>query len=342
MAEFIIGGPIRKFARRHPRLQRTLWRLDYALVWTLRRLFQLVPLDFASRMGYRLGRLIGPRLKRKSEIFRKNLQVVFPEKSDREIEELLVEAWGRAGRILAEYPHLETFLRDEDRLQIEIREPIAAYEGGGAPAVVVSAHLSNWEVACSAMARMGMPNASLYSPATNPYLDRMLLESREALNCELLAKDNSARLLMRALKQGRVAGLVCDRRMEFGTPVKFFGKDKLSSILPAKLALKFDCPLVPVQIKRIKDASYRLVFHPPILPRNSDASEDEQALDMIQQLHEQFEDWIREEPADWLCSKRLWWKKKRRYDNSKKAHLRKIAESADAADNEDKVESDAA
>ena len=27
---------------------------------------------------------------------------------------------------------------------------------------------------------------------------------------------------------------------------------------------------------------------------------------MTQQLHRQFEDWIRERPEDWFCSKRLW------------------------------------
>jgi KDO2-lipid IV(A) lauroyltransferase len=27
---------------------------------------------------------------------------------------------------------------------------------------------------------------------------------------------------------------------------------------------------------------------------------------MIQQVHQQFEDWIRQQPEDWFCSKRLW------------------------------------
>ena len=27
---------------------------------------------------------------------------------------------------------------------------------------------------------------------------------------------------------------------------------------------------------------------------------------MIQQVHHQFEDWIRQQPEDWFCSKRLW------------------------------------
>ena len=156
------------------------------------------------------------------------------------------------------------------------------------------------------MAKMGIPNASLYSPPTNPLIDRMLLNSRRALNCELLPRENSARLLMRAMKEGQTAAMVMDRRVDDGTPVKFFGRDKPSTILPAKLALKFQCDLVPVQVERLRDAHYRVIFHPPVRPRDTSVNETAQAIDMIQQVHYQFEDWIRQQPADWFCSKRMW------------------------------------
>ena len=48
------------------------------------------------------------------------------------------------------------------------------------PNVIVTAHQSNWEVVCSAMAKLGMPNASLYSPPTNPLLDRNSLFTQRA------------------------------------------------------------------------------------------------------------------------------------------------------------------
>jgi KDO2-lipid IV(A) lauroyltransferase len=156
------------------------------------------------------------------------------------------------------------------------------------------------------MAKMGIPNASLYSPPTNPYLDRMLLDSRRALNCELLPRENGARLLMRALKQGRTAAMVMDRRVDDGQPIRFFGHDKLSTILPARLALKFHCDLVPVQVERLRDARYRVTFHPPVRPADTSVDETAQAIDMVQQVHDQFESWIRQTPEDWFCSKRLW------------------------------------
>ena len=306
VAEFIVGNSLRKVAREHRFLQRMLWRLDFALVWLLANAFRLLPIDRASRLGERIGSWIGPRLKRKTRIYRENMALAFPELDTAALDQLVTRAWGKAGRILAEYPHLDCFIKEEDRLIIDIREPLAACLQPPRPCVVVSAHFSNWEVVCSAMARLGIPNASLYSPPTNPLLDEMLLESRRALNCQLLPRDNSARLLMRALKEGRTVGMVMDRRVEDGQPIRFFGHDKSSTILPAKLALKHHCDLIPAQVERLEDARYRVIFHPPIRPTDPEVDETAQAVDMIQQLHAQFEHWIRQRPEDWFCSKRLW------------------------------------
>lgn len=312
MAEFIVGNPLRKWARDHRLLRAALWRLDFVVVWLVTKLARLLPIDTASRFGDAVGRWIGPKLKQKTAIYRANLAIAFPELDSTELDALVIRAWGRSGRVMAEYPHLATILAEDERLQIDIREQIETYRNPAKPCIFVSAHQSNWEVACSAMAKLRIPNASLYSPPTNPLLDKMLLESRRALNCELLPAENSARLLMRALKQGRTVAMVMDRRVDEGKPIPFFGRDKLSTIMPAKLALKFNCDLVPLQVERLQDARFRVTFHPPVQPRNPHAEETEQAIDMIAQVNQHFEQWIRQQPEDWFCSKRLWPKDKQR------------------------------
>ena len=104
--------------------------------------------------------------------------------------------------------------------------------------------------------------------------------------------------------------MVMDRRVDGGTPVEFFGRDKPSTLMPARLATKFNCALVPAQVQRLQDARYRVIFHPPVMAGQHCTSESERAQDMIQQVHQQFEDWIRAKPEDWFCSKRLWPKTK--------------------------------
>jgi KDO2-lipid IV(A) lauroyltransferase len=315
LAEFILGSSLRKLARKNGRLQGLLWRLDFAFIWLLIQCFAILPVDTASGLGERIGRWIGPRMKRKSLISRENMSVAFPELGTSELDSLVVDTWGRAGRILAEYPHLAAIIADPKRLIIDIRHNIETYSNPQRPSIFITSHQSNWEVSASTLSRMGIPSASLYSPPTNPHLDTMLLESRRALGCELLPRENSTRAVMRALKQGRSIGMVADRRIDQGESITFFGHDKPSTIMPAWLALKFNCDLVPVQVERLKDARYRVTMYAPLQASDTSADLKSQAIDMTQQAHQYFEKWARQCPQDWFCSKRMWPKNDRKASN---------------------------
>lgn len=314
MAEFFLGNSVRKAARKHSVLRRALWRLDFALIWLLTTALRLLPTDAASRTGARIGRFIGPYMKAKHERMKDNLRVVFPEHSDAELETLARSTWAHGGRILAEYMHLDSILGDNDgkRIQIEIEQPFRTLEDPTKPVVIVTAHQSNWEVVCSAMARLNMPNASIYTPPTNPYLDKLLLDSRAALRCTLLPRDQSARLLLRALRNGNTAAMVMDRRVNEGAEIEFFGRLKPSTLLPAKLALKQNCDIIPVRVERLQDANFKVTFMKPVIASNPDASENDRAIDIIQQVHGHFEAWIKACPGEWFCSKRIWPKAKPR------------------------------
>jgi KDO2-lipid IV(A) lauroyltransferase len=76
--------------------------------------------------------------------------------------------------------------------------------------------------------------------------------------------------------------------------------------IPAKLALKFDCDQIPVQVERFEGARFRVTFYPPVRPGNPGDCKNDQAIDMIRQVHQLFESWIRQSPEDWFYSKRLW------------------------------------
>jgi KDO2-lipid IV(A) lauroyltransferase len=308
LAEFIIGNSLRKIAREHRFVQRLLWRLDFALVWSLVKLFSLLPVDWSSSLGSRVGGIIGPLMKRKTAIFEENFRIAFPEKSPGDISQLARASWRNAGRVLGEYPHLGTLLNGDGgkRLEVVVRDPATTFKDRGRPAVAVAAHLGNWEVNALGMARLGIASACLYSPPVNPWLDRMLLDSREPLNSELLPRDNSTRLLIKALNSGRTVAMVMDRRVDDGKPIPLFGRDKPTTIVPARLALKFNCDLIPVQVERLEGARFRVTFHPPVVPTNPDDCMTDQATDMIRQVHQLFESWIRQNPEEWFCSKRLW------------------------------------
>jgi len=319
LPEFLVGDPLRKIARKHEFLRQLLWRVDFALIWSLLALFRLLPVEWASTLGAKAGAIIGRLARRKTAILEENFRIAFPEKSPHEIKHLAKASWSSAGRVLSEFPHLDHILNDrgDQRLEIIVRDPDLTFRDRNRPAVVVGAHLSNWEMIASALGRLGIVTTALYSPPSNPWLDRMLLESRAALKCELVPRDNCARPLVERLNAGRTVGMLVDRPAGGGKLIPFFGREKSTTTLPAKLALKMDCDLIPAQVERIKGAHFRVTFHPPVRPANPGDCKNDQALDMMRQIHQLFEGWIRQRPEDWFCSTRVW--PKARPDNLEKA-----------------------
>jgi KDO2-lipid IV(A) lauroyltransferase len=137
-------------------------------------------------------------------------------------------------------------------------------------------------------------------------MDRMLFRARQSLGCGLVERDGAGRQLIRCLKQGTSVGLIVDQRVDSGEPVPFFGRDMLTSITPAQLALRFDCELIPVQIQRLKDARFRVIFHEAVEADDETADNPSKALQMTLKINALFESWIREQPQQWMCTKRRW------------------------------------
>ena len=241
---------------------------------------------------------------RSTALFRDNLSIALPELTEPQRAALIREAWARGGRILAEYPQIPRMHRDPSRIDIVDAGFDPARDG---QCIFVMGHLGSWEAPpLLMMARLGLPFAALYAPPGNPYLERMLVDSRAALGCRLVSRDQGVRAMTRVLREGRTLGVVVDRRVDGGAPLRFFGHDKPSTLLPARLALRSGLPLVPLRAQRIRDARFRVTLHTPVQPQDSSTDPEAQARNMMQQVHALLETWIREDPADWFCSKRLW------------------------------------
>ena len=307
MAKFILGNALRRKALDNRPLRHSLWLLDLLLIGLLYGLFRLLPVAWASRAGDWLGRRIGPWFRSRCDHMRANLGLAFPDKSPAEIERLLPEIWGNGGAVLGEFPHLPRIVDPRhDYLDIRFEQDIPTYSDPTRPAVFVTAHIANWEAAGASLHRYGVPLVALYTPLANPWLEKLLRRSRRALGCELISRDASMRPFVQAVRNGRSVAMIMDRRIDQGVPIPFFGADKPSSTLAARLALKFDCPLVPVKIERRGGPRFTVTFCRPLTPADPTATADAQARDLTRQIHRHFEQWITERPGAWFCSKKIW------------------------------------
>jgi len=307
-----------KHADHSPRLLQLLWAVEGGLVGLLGGLSRLLSPDLASSVGRRLMRRLGPRMDKTRHI-RRNLENAFPEKNAADIDELVRDIWGNLGSVLAEYPHLGTICHREaeQRLEFVMRCDPQVFLKTGKPAVFVSAHLANWEIAAGALTHLGIPATAVYTQLQNPHMDRMLYRARQSLGCGLVERDGAGRQLMRCLKQGTSVGLIVDQRVDSGEPVPFFGRDMLTSITPAQLALRFDCDLIPIQIQRLKGVRFRVIIHEAVRPDDETADTHDKALQMTRKINTLFESWIREQPQQWMCTKRRWPKDRQKPDGNR-------------------------
>jgi Kdo2-lipid IVA lauroyltransferase/acyltransferase len=307
VAALFLNAALRKRIDRVAVLQRARWRMEAGLLSLFWWISARLEPSTASAFGRRLFRRIGPSVGRGAQL-RRNLRLAFPKLSAAEHAELLREVWGNAGAVLAEYPHFQAICHDDFEGHFEVVEKwdVADYRAGRRHGVFVSAHVGNWELCAGAAGHHGIPITVIYAPSRNPFIDRIMRRRREALGCRLVSLDEGARSLLRELTEGRSVGLVVDTRDDDGMLIPFFGLDKLTTLAPARLALRFGCELIPVRMERLNAARFRLTVHEPVRPEPALTSDKDRAMQMMRDLNRLFEQWIRERPEQWLCLKRAW------------------------------------
>ena len=289
-----------------PRLQRALWEVEAAIVAALWGLLRLLDPDRAVRAMRAVMSRIGPRLA-KSRNIRDNLAIMFPEQTPEERAALEREIWGYWGAHFADYAHLDRIIAEPQRFEVVQRVPVDVVSHGGRPAVFVAAHLANVVLTVLAGKRVGVSGSVIFQRDSNPAVQRMIERRRSQIGIDLVPSEGSMRALVRELASGRSVGLVVDHRYDIGEMVPFFGVETPTLTTPARLALRFDCELIPVRLERVSDgARFRITFHEPVTPSDPTRSRSEQALDMTRQVNALFEQWIRERPGQWITVKRRW------------------------------------
>ena len=179
----------------------------------------------------------------------------------------------------------------------EVGAALRPYHG----AIMLSAHLGNWELGAVALHRLGFRTGAVVLPHRDAHVNHFF--DRQRLRCGVepipLGIGATAQCLQR-LREGWLLGLVGDR--EFGTggvTVSFFGHSVTMPSGPALLSLRSGAPAVPVFV--IREGPWRLRFHvgdavePPANTR--DAS---QVVALTQRYAHIMEGVIRRYPSQWL------------------------------------------
>lgn len=290
-------------------------RLEYLLLRAIVGTVRAMPLEMAASLSARLWRLIAPWQRRHRRAL-ENLAIAFPEKSPRERQAIALAMWENLGRVMAETMQIDRLIKDRDRLEIVNKGLLDRYKNKLGPAIGVSLHMGNWELAIWPLTMAGANPAAVYRNVKNPYVDRYLRHQRRDLYPGgLFGKgkvegsreegQKTARLIMDYVRKGGRLGLVCDLYDRQGLAVPFFGTPARSVAIPAMIARRVGARIWMARCVRVGKASrFRIEIKELKVPRTENASDD--VTWVTAEMQKQFETWIREVPEQWMWSNRRW------------------------------------
>ncbi len=277
--------------------------------------FNKMSFDKASAAGANwLGR-IGP-LTTKHETMLRNLRLAFPDETETWRADLARATWNQFGRSLGEFPHLHevSFAEGEARTQVIGRDIFTMARESETGAVFFSGHISNFELMPIGIVRHGVKCAMTYRAMNNPLVAKLVLGQRAVNGTpDQFPKGRQAGIgMLRTLKRGDAVAIMIDQKYNEGVALPFFGYEAMTTDAPARLALQYGAPLIPLSIRRVDQTRFILHAHEPI-PLDKTVSRDEAVRAASLKMNAFLENTIRAAPEQWFWVHRRWpkeiWKK---------------------------------
>ncbi|MEJ0026158.1 MAG: lysophospholipid acyltransferase family protein [Rhizomicrobium sp.] len=270
---------------------------------------RMLGLRAASALGGFIGRNVFYRVRGIMNRARENLRAAFPEKSDAEIETIVLEMCDNLGRTVAEYAHLDKFSMHgpNPRLEVVNREAGAEAMASGKGVMFFSGHFANWEMMPFVARQLGFEGGEVYRPPNNPIIDRWLVAQRirHGPAAQIAKGPAGTRKIFTLLRRGKAIFLLTDQKTNEGIAAPFFGREAMTTPAPAMLALKLGSILLPASNERLPGARFRMTIHPPIrFTPTGDQDRDVHTLTCL--INDAVEEMIRYRPSQWLWIHRRW------------------------------------
>ena len=293
------------------------FRIEYAFLRLVVGAVRVVPLSFATRSSAwcwrRLAPLVNPKRHKRALA---NLAIAFPQKSQAERDEIALAHWENLGRVMAETMRIDELVAHPERITILNPDVFNRYASKLGPIIGASLHMGNWELAVWPLTLAGANPAAVFRSVNNPYVDRYLRAQRKDLYPGGLfgrggvegdhgESQKTARAIMDFVRQGGRLGVVCDLYDRTGLPVPFFGRDASTVTIPAMIARRTGARIWLSRCTRIGGESrFEIELKELRMPRTANQGDDVKWATAA--MTQQFEEWIRENPAQWMWSNRRW------------------------------------
>ena len=287
----------------------TEW-LEYAAVWLILKGLGVLPRPVARSLAVAITRLLYcllPKLKKTAEI---NLRIAFPDWNESQRQAVIHGMLRNMGWMAAEFACFPKYTKQniEQVVVLDGHGNFLEAHRRGNGVLVLTGHIGAWELSSFAHALYGYPLHYMARPIENPRIDELVNRYRSMSGNQPIFKNESARVLLKILKDAGTVGILADQNTmpEEAVFVDFFGKPASTTTGIARVALHTNAAVVPGYAVWDKDLQkYRLRFEPQVeLTRTGDQERD--ILENTQRFAKALEDIIRKYPDQWVWVHGRW------------------------------------
>ena len=282
---------------------------EFISIISLFCIFKIIGLRNASNLGSILGRSIGP-LFRSKNITKQNIKIGLGEMNLQKESEIINDMWSNIGRTFAEYVFLKDFKFNRtnfDHMKINGVNHLDEIKKNNKPVIFYSAHFANFELMAMELDKFGIKCAAIYRPLNNFFLNPLMEYLRMKYICpnQIPKGRKGMREIIGKVKDGYSIALMVDQRVSEGPRTFFFNKPAHTTTIPAQLALKYDCKLVPISLERKGGPIFEMTIHEPYKTEKT-GSDEEDTKNITLKINQIIEKMIIKNPTQWIWSHNRW------------------------------------
>ncbi|MEI8011300.1 MAG: ELM1/GtrOC1 family putative glycosyltransferase [Candidatus Omnitrophota bacterium] len=297
---------------------------------------RLLPLGIALCLGRCIGDIACAASVRQRRLVMRHLKTAFGKtRTYAEICMIMREFYRCYGQSIIELARLPLIARHGFAACVDVqgREHVDAAIKKGKGCIFLSIHAGNWELSNMIGSMIGYPYNMVANDLNNiNKVAEFINNLRRSAGCRIIHPGIGGREIIRRLQKNEIVTLVADQGGSDGLMVPFFGRQASMSTGAVRIALKYDVPVILVNIHRSSAGRHSLTAVPFDLKSTQHAEED--IKENLRRMMRQYEAWVNENPQEYVWFYKTWKYDKSRtvliLDDGRVGHLRQSQAAARA------------
>ena len=279
------------------------------IIYSIFLIIKILGINIGRKISTFLFQKVGS-LFRSNENIKKNISNAYENLTEDEKNNIVNDMWTNYGLTFAEYIFMEKFRKNKfSKSQISIRGMgiLQNVIKSGEPAIFISGHFANFELMAMELEKSRIKLAAIYRPLNNFFINPFMVYIRKKYICKNQIKNGigGTKEIIDLIKKKNSIALMVDQRLGESKRYPFFGKPAHTTTLPAQLALKFNCKIIPIFLKRDKNNFFLMeILNPINFEKTADFEKDKENITI--KINQIIEKMIKRNPGQWIWTHGRW------------------------------------